>query len=139
MNMGRDSSQSNLIHSISQLIDQPSYLHPTRLGINHLRQLRDRRQEVLIYKSKGMLNAKEICCVEEEDSIRVESSKDQESLGVSEDASKQGRIIADIDADVEVTLVYETQVRHNDDLIFDTGVLDDVEMPVEAKVDEVKH
>ncbi|GJU11127.1 hypothetical protein Tco_1133523 [Tanacetum coccineum] len=41
----------------------------------------------------------------------------------------------DIDADVEVTLVDETQVRQNDDLIFDTGVLDDVEMLVEAKVD----
>ncbi|GJS11558.1 hypothetical protein Tco_0368354 [Tanacetum coccineum] len=68
-------------------------------------------------------------------SQRVESSEDQESLGVLEDASKQGRSIADIDADVEVTLVDETQVRQNDDLIFDTGVLDDVEMPVEAKVD----
>ncbi|GKA27124.1 retrovirus-related pol polyprotein from transposon TNT 1-94, partial [Tanacetum coccineum] len=45
------------------------------------------------------------------------------------------RAIADIDADVEVTLVDETQVRHNDDLIFDTGVLDDVKMPVKAKVD----
>ncbi|GJS77171.1 hypothetical protein Tco_0727052 [Tanacetum coccineum] len=42
-------------------------------------------------------------------SQRVESSEDQESLGVLEDASKQGRSIADIDADVE--------------------------MPVEAKVD----
>ncbi|GJR43908.1 hypothetical protein Tco_1195802 [Tanacetum coccineum] len=30
----------------------------------------------------------------------------------------------------------ETQVRQNDDLIFDTGVLDDVEMPVEAKLGE---
>ncbi|GJR55882.1 hypothetical protein Tco_1406403 [Tanacetum coccineum] len=68
-------------------------------------------------------------------STSVESSEDQESLGVLEDASKQGRSIADIDADVEVTLVDETQVRQNDDLIFDTGVLDDVEMPVEAKVD----
>ncbi|GJU73251.1 hypothetical protein Tco_1264656 [Tanacetum coccineum] len=66
---------------------------------------------------------------------RVESSEDQESLGVPEDASKQGRSIVHIDADVEVTLVDETQVRQNDDLIFDTGVLDDVEMPVEAKVD----
>ncbi|GJR42192.1 hypothetical protein Tco_1310295 [Tanacetum coccineum] len=43
-------------------------------------------------------------------SQRVESSKDQESLGVPEDASKQGRSIADIDVDVEVTLVDETQV-----------------------------
>ncbi|GKC63182.1 hypothetical protein Tco_1095780 [Tanacetum coccineum] len=68
-------------------------------------------------------------------SRRGELSKDQESLGVHEDASKQGRSIADINADVEVTLVNETQVRQNDDLIFNTGVLDDVEMPVEAKVD----
>ncbi|GKG21055.1 hypothetical protein Tco_0383650, partial [Tanacetum coccineum] len=68
-------------------------------------------------------------------SQRVESSEDQESLGVPEDASKQGRSIADIDADIEVTLVDETQVRQNDDVIFDTGVLDDVEMLVEAKVD----
>ncbi|GKC84292.1 hypothetical protein Tco_1140009 [Tanacetum coccineum] len=43
-----------------------------------------------------------------------------------------------IDADVEVTLVDETQVRQNDDLIFDTGVLDDVEMPMEAKIKVAK-
>ncbi|GKC20187.1 hypothetical protein Tco_1022337 [Tanacetum coccineum] len=66
---------------------------------------------------------------------RVESSEDQESLGAPEDASKQGRSIEDIDADVDVSLVDETQERQDDDLMFDTGVLDDVEMPVEAKVD----
>ncbi|GKG20300.1 hypothetical protein Tco_0380101, partial [Tanacetum coccineum] len=43
---------------------------------------------------------------------------------------------ADIDADVEVSLVDETQERQDDDLIFDSEVLEvDVEMPVEAKVD----
>ncbi|GKB40370.1 uncharacterized mitochondrial protein-like protein, partial [Tanacetum coccineum] len=36
-------------------------------------------------------------------SIRVEYSEDQKSLGDHEDASKQGRSIEDIDADVEVT------------------------------------
>ncbi|GJS99183.1 hypothetical protein Tco_0820353 [Tanacetum coccineum] len=51
------------------------------------------------------------------------------------DASKQGRSIEDINADVDVSLVDETQERQDDDLIFDTEVLDDVEMPVEAKVD----
>ncbi|GJX74583.1 hypothetical protein Tco_0313178 [Tanacetum coccineum] len=61
-------------------------------------------------------------------SRRVESSTDQESLGVPEDASKQGRSIEDIDADVDVSLVDETQERQDDDLIFDTGVLDDVEI-----------
>ncbi|GJY32556.1 putative ribonuclease H-like domain-containing protein [Tanacetum coccineum] len=69
-------------------------------------------------------------------SRRVESSEDQESLGAPEDASKQGRSIADIDANVEVTLVDKTQDRHDDELMFDTGVLDTDDMPVEAKVDE---
>ncbi|GJT39717.1 hypothetical protein Tco_0939582 [Tanacetum coccineum] len=68
-------------------------------------------------------------------SQRVEFSEDQESLGVPEDASKQGRSIEDINADVDVSLVDETQERQDDSLIFDFGVLDDVEMPVEAKVD----
>ncbi|GJS44914.1 hypothetical protein Tco_0595035 [Tanacetum coccineum] len=57
---------------------------------------------------------------------RVESSADQESLGVPEDASKQGRSIEDIDDDVDVSLVEVTQERQDDDLIFDTGILDDV-------------
>ncbi|GJU65194.1 ribonuclease H-like domain-containing protein [Tanacetum coccineum] len=54
-------------------------------------------------------------------SRRVESSEDQESLGAPEDASKQGRSIEDIDADVDVSLVDETQERQNDDLMFDSG------------------
>ncbi|GKD31489.1 hypothetical protein Tco_1242267, partial [Tanacetum coccineum] len=41
-----------------------------------------------------------------------------------------------IDADVEVTLVDETQERQDDELMFDTGVLDTDEMLVEEKVDE---
>ncbi|GKE05130.1 hypothetical protein Tco_1397148, partial [Tanacetum coccineum] len=68
-------------------------------------------------------------------SRRVESSEDQESLGAPEDASKQGRSIEDIDADVDVFLVDETQERQDDDLMFNTGVLEDDEMHVEAKVD----
>ncbi|GKG55857.1 hypothetical protein Tco_0574751, partial [Tanacetum coccineum] len=43
--------------------------------------------------------------------------------------------IADIDADVEVTLVDETQEGQDDELMFDTEVLDTNEMFVEAKVD----
>ncbi|GJX14201.1 hypothetical protein Tco_0205959, partial [Tanacetum coccineum] len=67
---------------------------------------------------------------------RVKSSKDQESLDDHEDASKQGRSIVDIDVDGEVTLVDETQERQDDELMFNTGVLDVDEMLVEAKVDE---
>ncbi|GJX65471.1 hypothetical protein Tco_0299814 [Tanacetum coccineum] len=69
-------------------------------------------------------------------SRRVESSKYQESLGDPEDASKQGISIADLDKDDDVTLVDETQERQDDELMFDTRVLDTDEMPVEAKVDE---
>ncbi|GJZ49683.1 hypothetical protein Tco_0603873 [Tanacetum coccineum] len=69
-------------------------------------------------------------------SRRVESSEDQESLGDHEDASKQGRSIADLDKDDDVTLVDETQERQDDELMFDTGVLDIDEMSVEAKVHE---
>ncbi|GJZ07070.1 hypothetical protein Tco_0540863 [Tanacetum coccineum] len=47
----------------------------------------------------------------------------------------QGRSIEDIDADVDVTLVDETQDRQDNNLMFDTGVLKDDEMRVEAKVD----
>ncbi|GKG12762.1 hypothetical protein Tco_0346999, partial [Tanacetum coccineum] len=40
-----------------------------------------------------------------------------------------------LDIDVDVTLVDETQDKHDDNLMFDTGVLEDDEMLVEAKVD----
>ncbi|GJZ93072.1 hypothetical protein Tco_0665137 [Tanacetum coccineum] len=42
-----------------------------------------------------------------------------------EDASKQGRKTDDIDAGAKITLVDENQGRHDDDLIFDKGVLND--------------
>ncbi|GKC01383.1 hypothetical protein Tco_0987519 [Tanacetum coccineum] len=61
---------------------------------------------------------------------RVESS-DEASLGDQEDASKQGRKIADIDVDAEVTLIDETQGRNDDNLMFDIGVLDEQEVEVE--------
>ncbi|GJT15458.1 putative ribonuclease H-like domain-containing protein [Tanacetum coccineum] len=41
----------------------------------------------------------------------------------------------DIDADIDVSLVDETQERQDDELMFDTRILDNVEMPVDAKVD----
>ncbi|GJU27350.1 hypothetical protein Tco_1165971 [Tanacetum coccineum] len=56
-------------------------------------------------------------------SAQVVSSED-EGLGDQEDASKQGRKIADIHQDGEVSLVDKTQERYGDDLAFATGVLD---------------
>ncbi|GKC64113.1 hypothetical protein Tco_1096711 [Tanacetum coccineum] len=55
-------------------------------------------------------------------------SSDEASLGDQEDASKQERKIDDIDADAKITLVDETQERHDDDLMFDIGVLNDEEV-----------
>ncbi|GKC83473.1 hypothetical protein Tco_1139190 [Tanacetum coccineum] len=66
-------------------------------------------------------------------SAQVVSSKD-EGLGDQEDASKKGRKIADIDTDAEVTLIDETHVRNKDNLMFDTGVLDEQEVEVEKVV-----
>ncbi|GJS80020.1 hypothetical protein Tco_0729901 [Tanacetum coccineum] len=45
-----------------------------------------------------------------------------------------GRKIADLDADAEVTLVYEAQERNDDNLMFDTGVFDEEEIEVEKVV-----
>ncbi|GJV02226.1 hypothetical protein Tco_1335795 [Tanacetum coccineum] len=60
-------------------------------------------------------------------SRRVESSNEA-SLGDQEDASKQERKIDDIDVDVGITLVDKTHGRHDDDLMFDTCVLNDEEV-----------
>nr|GEY64877.1 hypothetical protein [Tanacetum cinerariifolium] len=63
-------------------------------------------------------------------SARVESSAEEQSLG-EDDASKQGRNIAEIDADVEITLVDETtedRERYNDQEMFDTDVFNDKEL-----------
>ncbi|GJU82225.1 putative ribonuclease H-like domain-containing protein [Tanacetum coccineum] len=70
-------------------------------------------------------------------SARVVSSED-EGLGAQEDASKQGRKIDEIDQDAEVTLVDETQVRYGDNLMFDTGVLDNEQDMAEKEVDMAK-
>ncbi|GJW75312.1 hypothetical protein Tco_0134682 [Tanacetum coccineum] len=66
-------------------------------------------------------------------SRRIESSNDA-SLGAQEDASKQRRKIADIDQDAEVTLIDETQERSDDNLMFNTGILDEQEVKVEKIV-----
>ncbi|GJX28915.1 hypothetical protein Tco_0236994 [Tanacetum coccineum] len=58
-------------------------------------------------------------------SRRVESSTEA-SLGDQEDASKQGRNIAEIDTDVDILLVHEDagiQERFDDEYMFDTSVL----------------
>ncbi|GKA06720.1 hypothetical protein Tco_0685944, partial [Tanacetum coccineum] len=53
-----------------------------------------------------------------------------------EDASKQGRKIKDLDADAKVTLVNETQEMNDNNLMFDTGVLEEQEIEFEKVVEE---
>ncbi|GJS81253.1 hypothetical protein Tco_0747794 [Tanacetum coccineum] len=55
---------------------------------------------------------------------RVESFNDV-SLGAQEDASKQGRKIAYLDSDAEVTLIDATQERYDEEMLFD--VQDDLQ------------
>ncbi|GJW02975.1 hypothetical protein Tco_1561831 [Tanacetum coccineum] len=68
-------------------------------------------------------------------SSRVESSNGA-CLGAQEDASKQERKIEDLDADAEVTLVDETQEMNDDNLMFDTGVLEEQDIEFEKVVEE---
>ncbi|GJU44129.1 hypothetical protein Tco_1201395 [Tanacetum coccineum] len=60
---------------------------------------------------------------------QLEQRKKSRTLGLKrlrkEDASKQGRKIADLDAEVEVTLIDETQERNNEEIFFD--VQDDLQ------------
>nr|GFA10137.1 hypothetical protein [Tanacetum cinerariifolium] len=65
-------------------------------------------------------------------SRRIESS-DEASLGDQEDASKQRRIIDNLDTDEGVTLVDETRRRNDQDML-NIGVLDDEEVVAEKKV-----
>nr|GEW71650.1 putative ribonuclease H-like domain-containing protein [Tanacetum cinerariifolium] len=65
-------------------------------------------------------------------STKVESFEDA-SLGDQEDASKQGRMITNLDADEGVALVDETQGRNDQDM-FDTSILDDEEVVVAKEV-----
>nr|GEU99645.1 hypothetical protein [Tanacetum cinerariifolium] len=54
-------------------------------------------------------------------------------FGGQEDASTQGRMIVDLDAEEKVALVDETQERNDQDM-FDTSILDDEEVVVEKEV-----
>ncbi|GJX53353.1 hypothetical protein Tco_0281722 [Tanacetum coccineum] len=67
-------------------------------------------------------------------SKRVESSKDKDSLGDHEDASKQGRSIEYIDKDADVSLVDDTQGRSDDAEMFDINELHGDEVVVEREV-----
>ncbi|GJQ92173.1 hypothetical protein Tco_0003312 [Tanacetum coccineum] len=105
-------------------ISTPSYDLPQsgedRLQLTELMSLCTSLQEkVLDLEKAKTAQAKEIA------TSRVESSNDV-SLGAQEDASKQGRKIADLDVDAEVTLIDETQERNDEEMLFD--IQDDLQV-----------
>nr|GEY27764.1 hypothetical protein [Tanacetum cinerariifolium] len=63
---------------------------------------------------------------------RVKSSKDKDSLGDQEDASKQGRMIDNIHQDKQITLVDKIQWRMNEEEMFEVNDLDGDEVIVDA-------
>ncbi|GKD58702.1 hypothetical protein Tco_1296211 [Tanacetum coccineum] len=91
------------------------------IEIVSLKKRVDKLEKRRKFRTTGLQRLKKVATAR-----RIESSND--SLGAQEDASKQGRSIRDIDADAEVTLVNETQERRDEDLMFDTGVLDSDEV-----------
>ncbi|GKE43283.1 hypothetical protein Tco_1470567 [Tanacetum coccineum] len=115
-------------------IIKPSILQPQKK-----QSRRKQRKDIKIPQSSGPTKhivdkiANEKNFEEENQEAGKEKEVKNEGLGDKEDASKQGRKIADIDADVEVRLIDETQGRNDDNLIFDTVVLDKQEVEVEKR------
>ncbi|GKE27588.1 hypothetical protein Tco_1442972, partial [Tanacetum coccineum] len=82
-----------------------------------------------------------LCTKLQKQVLDLEKAKSDQAIEIAslkkrEDASKQGRRIKDIDVDAEVTLVNETKERQDEDLMFDTKVLDGDEMFVDATTGE---
>ncbi|GJR41787.1 hypothetical protein Tco_1309890 [Tanacetum coccineum] len=105
-----------------------------RLKLNELMELCTKLRVKKLEKKKGLKTHRIRRLYKVGRSARVVSSED-EGLGDQEDASKQGRKIDEIDQDAEVTLVDKTQGRYDDNLMFDTGVLDNEQDITEKEVD----
>nr|GEU83914.1 uncharacterized mitochondrial protein AtMg00810-like [Tanacetum cinerariifolium] len=69
---------------------------------------------------------------------RVRSSLEKDSLGAQEDASKQGRMIEEIDQDDKITLDVDTQGRKNDDEICGVDDLSKEEVVLDTTTGEHK-
>ncbi|GJS27762.1 hypothetical protein Tco_0488382, partial [Tanacetum coccineum] len=119
--MGKDSAAPTNSHS-TPINTQPSSSKPQNLK-RRVKSLEKRRKS----RTPVFKRLRKVGSVS-----RVESSTDV-SLGAQEDASKQGRKIANLDVDAEVTLVDETQEMNDDNLMFDTSMLEEQEKEVAKK------
>ncbi|GJY10076.1 hypothetical protein Tco_0378261 [Tanacetum coccineum] len=125
-------NETENVESVPTHSNDPLLSGEDRLKLNELMELcTSLSQRVIDLETTKTNQALEI------DSLKRRGSED-EGLGAREDASKQGRKITDLDADVEVTLVDEAQGRNDDYLMFDTGVLDEQEVEVEKVVSTVE-
>ncbi|GJY45528.1 hypothetical protein Tco_0434591, partial [Tanacetum coccineum] len=132
-----DSSPTELVTDEAH-VSTPSYDLPQSgedgMQLSELMNLCTSLQEkVLDLEKAKTAQAKDIASLKKR--VKVESSTDV-SLGAQEDASKQERKMVDLDADAEVTLVDETQEMNEDNLMFDTGVLEEQEIEFEKVVEE---
>ncbi|GJX31969.1 hypothetical protein Tco_0241824 [Tanacetum coccineum] len=112
-----------------QVLDLEKAKSDQAIEIASLKKRVDKLEKKRKFRTTGLTRLKKVGAT-----TRIKSSND--SLGAQEDASKQGRRIEDIDADAEVTLVNETQERQNEDLMFDSRVLDGDEMFMDATTGE---
>ncbi|GJR05101.1 hypothetical protein Tco_0528085 [Tanacetum coccineum] len=97
-----------------------------RLKLNELMEFYTKlQQRVLHPENRKTAQAQEITSLK----LRVKKlEKKGGSINHKLKRLYKGRKIDDIDKDAEITLVDETQGRYGDDLMFDTGVLDDEEV-----------
>ncbi|GKC36785.1 hypothetical protein Tco_1049169 [Tanacetum coccineum] len=131
---GEDSMQLNDLMVLctklqKQVLDLEKAKSDQAFEIVSLKKRVDKLEKRRKFRTIGLKRLKKVGAAR-----RIESSND--SLGAQVDASKQGRRIENIDADAEVTLVNETQEGQDEDLMFDTGVLDGDEMFVDATTGE---
>ncbi|GJT49474.1 hypothetical protein Tco_0975631 [Tanacetum coccineum] len=76
-----------------------------------------------------------LCTNLQEKVLNLEKAKTAQAKEITS-LKKRGRKIEDLDADAEVTLVNETQEMNDDNLKFDTGVLEEQEIKFEKVVEE---
>nr|GEX06545.1 hypothetical protein [Tanacetum cinerariifolium] len=141
--VGEGSEVPTDTHHLS-IVTQPSSSQPHRKQKSRMKQRKE--TEVLDLEKAKTAQAKEIAALKKRvkklerkkksrtsglkrlwkvgSTTRVESSEDKEYLGDQDDASKQERMIDNIDQDVEITLVDETQWRMNDEDMFRVNDLD---------------
>nr|GEV33619.1 hypothetical protein [Tanacetum cinerariifolium] len=123
-----------LAHTLIEIkADKPKVITTTATTVNAT----GTRPKVLDLEKAKTAQAKEIASLKK----RVKKLEQKKNLGDQEDASKQGRTINNINQDVGITLVDETQGRMNEEEMFGVNDLDgdEVVVDVSASVDVQKN